>query len=202
MYGKARAIAANGAKVLAEIVPPYFNRSYKHFSSHQHAPDDPDAARLGPAVTEHNGLAYIAYPIFDMYHAVGQPLYKYLVRDLVERLMPNPVLRTDLSSSGRASLSEQADRKRHILHLLFAAPTVRGKQVPTFDGRTRVMEMIEDVQAIGPVRSSVRLPQPPNRAYDAITGEDVPLEDSGNGYYSVTLPSLRIHAAIVFEGTS
>jgi len=202
MYGRARAITANGAQVLAEIVPSYFNRSYKHFSSHQHTPDNPDAPRLGPAVTEHNGLAYIAYPIFEMYHAVGQPLYKYLVRDLIERLMPDPVLRTDLSSSGRASLAEQAERKRHILHLLFAAPTVRGKQVPTFDGKTRAMEMIEDIQAIGPVRTSVRLPRPPSRAYDAISGAEIAVEDAGNGYYAVTLPSMRIHAAIVFEGTS
>jgi hypothetical protein len=202
MYGRARAITANGAKVLAEIVPSYFNRSYRHFSSHQHTPDNPDAPRLGPAVTEHNGLAYIAYPIFEMYHAVGQPLYKYLVRDLIERLMPDPVLRTDLSSSGRASLAEQAERRRHILHLLFAAPTVRGKQVPTFDGKTRAMEMIEDIQAIGPVRTSVRLPKPPSRAYDAMSGAEIAVEDAGNGYYSVTLPSMRIHAAIVFEGTS
>ena len=202
MYGRARAIVSTGATVLAEIVPPYFNRSYRHFSSHQHTPDNPDAPHLGPAVAEHNGLAYIAYPIFDMYHAVGQPLYKYLVRDLIERLMPDPVLRTDLCSSGRASVSEQAERKRHILHLLFAAPTVRGKQVPTFDGKTRVMEMIEDVQAIGPVRASVRLPRPPTRAFDAMSGQAIAVEDSGNGYFSVTLPSMRIHAAVVFEGTS
>lgn len=202
MYGKARAITATGGEVLAEIVPPYFNRSYKHFSSHQHAPDDPDAAPLGAAVVQKGGFAYIAYPIFDMYHAMGQPLYKYLVRDLIERLMPDPVLRTDLSSSGRATVTEQAERRRHILHLLFAAPTVRGKGVRGFDGKTRVMEMIEDVQPIGPVRTSVRLPQPPSRAYDALTGEDIAVEDAGNGYYAVTLPSMRIHAAVVFEGTS
>ena len=201
MYGKARAITATGATIVAEIVPPYFNRSYKHFSSHQHAPDNPQAPRLGPAIAEHNGRAYVAYPIFQMYHAVGQPLYKYLVRDLIERLMPNPVIRTDLSSSGRASLSLQAERRRHILHLLFAAPTVRGKEVPTFDGRTRPMEMIEDIQSIGPVRTSVRLPHAPSRTYDALSGAEIAVVDEGNGYYAVTLPSLRIHAAIVFEGT-
>ena len=202
MYGKARTIAATSGTVLAEISPPYFNRSYKHFSSHQHAPDNPDAARLGPGVVEHGGMAYVAYPIFAMYHAMGQPLYKYLVRDLVERLMPNPVIRTDLTSSGRATLVEQAERRRHILHLLFAAPQVRGQSVPNGEGGTRVMEMIEDVQSIGPVSAKVRLPQAPSRVYDALSGADVPFEDAGGGYYTVTVPSLRIHTALVFEGSN
>ncbi|GLQ56445.1 beta-galactosidase trimerization domain-containing protein [Devosia nitrariae] len=202
MYGTARAINATGARVLAEIVPPYFNRSYRHFSSHQHTPDDPSAARLGPAITEHNGVAYVAYPIFSMYQAYGQPLYKYLVRGLIDRLMPDPILVTDLASSGRATVTRQADRNRHILHLLFAAPQVRGKAIPTGDGRARVMEMIEDVQPVGPVSASVRLPQPPSRVYDALSGADVPWQDAGNGYVAVTLQSLRIHSALVFEGTA
>ncbi|HTM79294.1 MAG TPA: alpha-L-fucosidase, partial [Devosia sp.] len=101
MYGTAQTIAAEGATVLAEIVPPYFNRTYAHFSSHQHAPDNPDAAPLGAGVTLHDGVAYVAYPIFAMYHAMGQPLYKYLVRGLLEKLLPDPALTTDLPSSGR-----------------------------------------------------------------------------------------------------
>ena len=202
MYGTARAIRPAGAQVLAEIAPPYFNRSYKHFSSHQHTPDDPGAARLGPAITEHNGLAYVAYPLFSMYRAYGQPLYKYLVHRLVERLMPDPILVTDLSSSGRATVTHQPERNRHILHLLFAAPQVRGKAVPAGEGRTRVMEMIEDVQPIGPVSAQVRLPRPPSRVYDALSGADIAWQDAGNGYVAVTLPSMRIHAALVFEGTA
>ena len=34
------------------------------------------AARSAPAVTLHGSVAYVAYPIFEMYHAMGQPLYK------------------------------------------------------------------------------------------------------------------------------
>jgi len=201
MYGAARAIAATGATVLAEVRRPYFNRSYKHFSSHQHTPDDPDAAPLGPAVTEHKGIAYIAYPIFEMYHAMGQPLYKYLVRDLIGRLMPDEVLRTDLSSAGRATLVRQEARKRHILHLLYATPQVRGKEVPAGAGKTRVMEMIEDVQPIGPVTASVRLPSTPSRVYEALSGAEVDWQTTPDGRVQVTLPHMRIHSAVVFEGT-
>lgn len=199
MYGVGEAIVAEGAEVLAEIGPSYFNRSYKHFSSHQHAPDDPAAASLGAAVTLKGGIGYIAYPIFRLYHAMGQPLYKYLVRGLIDRLLPSRAVVTDLPSSGRATLTRQADQKRHVLHLLYGAPQIRGKAVPSGEG-TRVMEMIEDIPTLGPVTASVRLPRTPARVYDAITGEDVPFTNGGDRV-EVRLPSLRIHTALVFEGT-
>lgn len=200
MYGVGEAITAEGAEVLAEIGPSYFNRSYKHFSSHQHAPDDPAAASLGAAVTLNGGIGYIAYPIFSMYHAMGQPLYKYLVRGLLDRLLPSRAIVTDLPSSGRATLTRQAAQQRHILHLLYGAPQIRGKAVPAGEGSTRVMEMIEDIPTLGPVMASVRLPRTPARVYDALTGEDVPFTNGGDRV-EVRLPSLRIHAALVFEGT-
>ena len=145
MYEEAMTVSATTAKVLAEIHPPYFNRTYAHYSSHQHAPDDPAAEPLGAAVTVNGTIAYIAYPIFRLYRALGQPLYKYIIRGLLDRLLPNRFLVTDLPSSGRATLTHQSRENRHILHLLYAPPQVRGKDVRLDDGSWRVMEMIEDV---------------------------------------------------------
>jgi hypothetical protein len=200
VYGVAQTVAATSAKVLAEVVPSYFNRTYKHYSSHQHAPDDPNAKPLGAAVTATDSVGYIAYPIFRIYHAMGQPLYRYVLRGLLNRLMPDPAFTSDLPSSARATLVQQANRKRHILHLLYGAPQIRGKAVPAGETGHRAMEMIEDIPALGPVTASVRLPQSPTRVYDALTGEDVPFSQTGNRV-EVRLPSLRIHAAVVFEGT-
>jgi hypothetical protein len=200
MYDDAETVTAKGAKVLAEIFPPYFNRSYKHFSSHQHTPDDPAAKAIGVAVAEHKGVAYVAYPIFRLYRAVGQPLYKYIVRGLLNRLIPDPALTTDLPSAGRATLTHQARENRHILHLLYGAPQVRGKDIRQDDGASRIMEMIEDVPALGPVSAKVRLPSPPSRVYDALTGADVAWTKLADGQIEVRLPGLHIHTALVFEG--
>lgn len=200
VYGMGQAITAEGAEVLAEIVPPYFNRSYAHFSSHQHTPDDPNAAALGAAVTATESVGYIAFPIFTIYRAMGQPLYKYLVRGLIARLLPQPAIITDLPSSGRATLTRQQKPDRHILHLLYGAPQVRGKAVPNGEGGVRVMEMIEDIPTLGPVTTSVRLATAPSRVYDAMTGEGLPFTYA-DGRAQVTIPGLRIHSAVVFEGT-
>ena len=198
VYGTAQQIVAQGAQVLGQVVPPYFNRSYQHFSSHAHAPDNTDAAPLGAAVTLYGRVGYIAYPIFGIYHNVGQPMYRHVVKALLSRLLPKPALSTDLPSAGRATLTHQAERNRHILHLLYGPPQVRGKAVPNGEG-TRVMEMIEDIPAIGPVSAAVRLSSRPARAYEAVSGQDLDVQDLGDGTYGVTLDRLRIHAAIVFE---
>jgi hypothetical protein len=199
MYDEAETITATGATVLAEIYPSYFNRTYAHFSSHQQTPDDPSATALGAAVTEHRGIAYVAYPIFRLYRAMGQPLYKYIVRGLLNRLLPEPTLLTDLPSAGRATLTQQAEKQRHILHLLYAAPQVRGKDVRSDDGPPRMMEMIEDVPAIGPVTARIRLPQPPRRVFDAISGDEMAWTQNADGRIEVVVPRLRIHTALVFE---
>lgn len=199
MYGEPQGVVADGAEVLAEISLPYFNRTYAHFCSHLHAPDDPYASSPGAAVTLSGNVAYIAHPIFSVYQSVGQPLYKYVVRGLIKKLLGSAVLETNLPSAGRAMLTRQSDRDRHILHLLYGPPQVRGKSVPNADGSLRVMEMIEDIPAIGPVKARVRLPAPPSRVYKATGGEIewVVLDDAS---IEVCLPRLHIHAAIVFEG--
>lgn len=196
VYGKAREISAAGAEVLALALPSYFNRIWAHFCSHQHAPDIPGAAPLGPLVTVKGGLAYVATPIFATYHASGQPLYRNLVAALIARFLPDPIVLTDMATTGRASVSVQGDR--HILHVWHGAPTVRGRGAWGEDGNVRVMEMIEDVQSIGPVTARVRLAAPPSRVFDAVTGLDLAWTYAG-GYGVVTLDHLRIHAAVVFE---
>jgi hypothetical protein len=197
-YGIAETIASTGADVLAEVMPPYFNRTYQHFSSHQHTPDDSSAKPLGAAVTATDAVGYIAYPIFRMYHAMGQPLYRYLVRGLINRFLPETIV-TDLPSSARLTLTRQENHRRHILHLLYGAPQVRGKAVPT-DRGTRVMEMIEDIPTLGPVTAMVALPRTPTRVYDALTGADIPFTNGGDRV-EIKLPDLRIHSAVVFEGS-
>lgn len=197
VYGQARAIKTRDAEVLALALPSYFNRSWAHFCSHQHAPDIPGASAMGPLVTVKSGFAYIATPIFGTYHASGQPLYRKLVAGLIHRFLPDPILQTNMATTGRASVSVQGNR--HILHLWHGAPTVRGRGAWGEDGKQRVMEMIEDVQSIGPVTVRVRLPKTPSRVFDALSGADLTCMPTGAGYHEVHLNHLRIHASVVFE---
>ena len=123
-----------------------------------------------------------------MYHAYGQPLYKYIMRGLIRRLMPDAVLTTDLPSSGRVTLTRQEAEGRHILHMLYGAPQVRGKAVPVQGGATRVIEMIEDVPAIGPVTAGVFLPSAARARLRCVDGRRCCLAPADDGRMEVALP--------------
>ena len=150
----------------------------------------------------HGNVAYIAYPIFGMYQAMGQPLYKYIVRGLLDRLLPDPAL-DNRPAIGRPRHAHPAGRAEAGTSCICS--TVRRRCAASAcrstTARTRVMEMIEDIPAIGPVSARVRLPQAPARVYDALTGEDVAWKRRDDGAVEVTVPRLHIHAAVVFEGT-
>ncbi|MEP3428643.1 MAG: beta-galactosidase trimerization domain-containing protein [Roseibium sp.] len=197
MYGTAETVTAVSAETLATCHASYFNRTYRHFCSHKHSPVDLDSPALSPAVTRKDGFAYVAYPIFKMYQQSGQPIYKYLVQGLLNDYLPEPILRTNLPSGGRANITRQSDKHRIIAHLLYGAPQQRGKQSPEAV-QPHPMEMIEDIPALASITASVRCDQEPARAFNVITGEDVPCyyED---GYANITVGDLHIHAAIALD---
>ena len=128
IYAPARKVTLDGGEALAEVTPPYANRSWRAFCSHQHFPDDPTAPALGPGIVATGQTGYLAWPIFDAYKRIGQPIYKYAVAALIDRLLPNRRLVTDLPSGGRASVTAQEGRT--ILHLLYGGPAVRGVAAP------------------------------------------------------------------------
>ena len=177
----AETIAAEGAEVLAEVIPSYFNRTFQHFSSHQHTPDDPKAKPLGAAVTINGAVGYIAYPIFRMYHAMGQPLYRYLVRGL-HRPAAARSGDQDRSAVLGARHADPAGRAEapHPPPALWCAAGPRQGACRPMTG-TRVMEMIEDIPDHRPAsRQASACRRPPTRVYDALTGADVPFTSGGN----------------------
>jgi hypothetical protein len=198
-YDDAPAVRACGAQVLGEIRPSYFNRTAARFCSHAHAPDDTGASALGVAVSIHDGKGYVAYPVFRLYRAVGQPIYRYLVDALIDRLMPDAMVSTDLPSAGRLTLTVQPGQQRHILHLLYGAPQLRGQAMPMPGGQTRAMEIIEDIPPIGPVSATVRLARRPSRVIEAESGQPLDWTWTADGALRITVPRLRIHAAVVIE---
>ncbi len=201
IYAPGEVFANDHATVLAEVVPPYFNRNFKHFSSHQHAPNRPDAASIGVAAAICGTVGTISHPIFSLYRLVGQPLYKYMVKALIDQLMPNSNLETTLTSGGRATVAYQVKDKRVIVHLLYGAPQIRGQSVKlNWQPVARPMEMVEDVPALGPVSFTLRLSGTPTAVYDALSRESITWEQDVDGAVVVNVPSLHIHRAIVIEG--
>ena len=89
LYERGRNVQpAKETEILAELWQPYFNRNYRHFSSHFQTP--PEKPTGYPEAILNGSVGYIAHPIFQMIRKHGARTYKELVLALVRRLLPDP----------------------------------------------------------------------------------------------------------------
>ncbi|MEA2735444.1 MAG: hypothetical protein QOE14_1895 [Humisphaera sp.] len=179
-----RVTASGGATTLAKVVEPYFDRSWRHFSSHFQTP--PDKVSKFAAAVEKKDVAYIAFPIFTAFAQHGNVPYRLLVRNILERLLPEPLLRIDAPSSTETSVTQQ--RKRTIVHVLYYSP----------ERRTEKLDLIEDVVPLFDVPMSLKLDRSPKKVYAAPAGTQIPFEYLA-GRVNLRVPEVRGHAMVVFE---
>ncbi len=165
----------------------YFNRNYLHYCSHRHTPNDPGNRHAGAVIA--GNIAYISWNIFSEYGELGSINTKFAVIDIIDKLLGDQkTLRTTLPSCGVTTLTEQAEERRYICHLLYAVTKVRGKST----------EIIEDIIPIHDTEVEIRLPSRPSRVYLAPEGREIPFEYDG-GVMKLKVDRFECHAMIVIE---
>jgi hypothetical protein len=179
-----RVTSARGGKTLATVVEPYFDRSWKHFSSHFQTPADKET-NFAAAVMK-GRVAYIAYPIFSAFHNHGNLPFKLLVRNILDLILPEPLLRIDAPSGTEATL--MAQKNRTIVHILHYSP----------QRRTQKLDLLEDIIPIFDLPLSVKLPKSPKRVYLAPEERTLPFEYL-RGRVNLRVPRVDGHAMVVFE---
>lgn len=177
---------------LVERRAPYFNRTWEHFCSHQHAPDAP--AKVSPAATLTANVAWFAHDIFTRYRQYGQPLYRDFVAAALHHLLDGklPAV-TTLPADGRINLLEQPAQKRFVAHLLYAPKSVRGASHPTAINTS--LEVIEDLIPLHHVKVELRLPRRIKTARLVPAGDPLPFTQT-DGVVSFTVPAFTAHAMI------
>jgi len=179
---------------LGTVVSPYFSRTWEHFSSHAQTPADPAAVSGLAAATVRGRVAYLAHPLFRAYQQHGYPVYRQIVGALLQRLLPNPLVRTNLPTTGEVSLLHQAagadgaSPERLICHVLHYVP----------QRRTPDLDLVEDVIPLHEVEVAVRTGWTPRAAYLAPARTGLQLTMQGS-YASVRVPRVDGHAMIVLE---
>ena len=177
------AAARDGAEVLADVKVPYFNRTWEHFCSHRHTPS---AHRVGyPGVVATGAGVWFAHPVFRQYHDNAPKWCKTLVADAIDRLLGEPLVRAEGPSALLATLNEQADERRWVLHLLHYVPERRGQAFDT----------IEDVVPLGDLKLSVRADREIAAVRTAPEGREMPFAIE-NRRIAFTLPRLDGHQII------
>lgn len=184
MYGRGERVRCIGTELGARE-NPYFNRSYKHFCSHQHTPNSGEYG--GAGMTEGQDGIYIAWDIFNDYAVSGEIHLKQITVFALDRLLgERKTLKTNLPAQGVATLMEQ--NSRQICHLLYASPVKRGNGV----------EIIEDILPVYDVSVSIRTDKNISRVYLAPQMEEIPFTYE-NGRVTAQIKKLECHQMAVFE---
>ena len=186
MYEKGvRVRPAKGTRVLAAILEPYFERTWEHFSSHCQTPFD--KVSPFPAATINKGVAYISYPVFAAFGLHASPAYRQLVGNVIDLLLPEPLLCLDAPTSTETSVMLQG--KRTIVHMLQYCPERRG---------STGIDLVEDIVPLYDVAVSLKLDKAPTRVYVAPEEENLEFRYE-DGRCLVFVPEVAGHAMIVFE---
>jgi hypothetical protein len=154
--------------VLANVIVPYFPRTYKHFCSHRQTPS---SGRVGgPAIVQRGRAIYFAHPIFAQYDRNAPRWCKTLFLNALDILLPEPLLRHGGPTTLRMTVNEQAAENRWVVHLLHYIPERRSQDI----------EVIEDVIPLYDVRVSVRVPGEVTAVACVPEGRALAYEQRGN----------------------
>ena len=167
---------------------PYFNRAPRRFCSHQHTPYDRSATETASVITP--SVAYIGWEIFTEYAEKGAVHLRNVVTDVIDRLLGDKTLTTNLPSCGVTSVAvkDTADGTQLIHQLVYAIPKVRGNGV----------EIIEDLPFTPDVTCTLATPAAPKRVYLAPAMTDLPFAYE-DGRVTYTVPGFSCSAMVVIE---
>jgi hypothetical protein len=160
--------ALPGATVLSQAITPYFNRTYRHFCSHRQTPSNGEIGY--PGIVQKGTILYFAHPVFTQYNDNAPDWAKKLVRNAVNILLPEPLLRHTGPSTLQATVAEQASQRRQIVHLLHYIPERRGQAFDTIEDVIPLYDVTVSLRVSRAIRRVTPVPQGQPLAFDTVNG--------------------------------
>lgn len=175
---------AHNADTVAYMQNPYFNRTYEHFCSHMHAPNN-DSENYPGAIIKDN-IAYIGWDIFTAYATHGHLCFKELFAYVTDRLIgESKTVSACIPDKAVLTYTRQEKCDRNILHILFAHTTLRGQKT----------EVIEDTVPLYNVKCTVRCDKTPQKISLVPYGNKLKFDFDGTNAMFV-VPEVNIHQMV------
>jgi hypothetical protein len=191
--------AQPAAEVLYEIIEPYFERSWNHFSGHDYTPADvrptPSGA-AGAAVILHGRTGTFAAPIFTAIGRHAATAYQDALGTLLDRLLPDPLLR----AAGPAHLETAVvdTPGSRVVHLLSFVASRQAEGVSPITGQTEGIDLVDDPFPLVDLPISVRSPAAPRSVI--LQPHGIPLAwEHRDGRVRATVTIADGHGMIVIE---
>jgi hypothetical protein len=184
-YSRGVAITAGpDAEVLAETVASYFDRSWRHFTSHLQAPSS--GRVTGPAIVQHGRCVYFAHPVFTQYERNAPPWFAAHVAAALDRLLPDRLVRHDGPSTVQVTVNAQ--QGRWAVHVLHYIPERRAAEFDTVNDVIPLHDLTIRLQVPAPVRAVTLEP----------AAQRLPYSET-DGVLTLTLPRVDGHALVCVQ---
>lgn len=203
MYQRSRRLTVTDGESLGDIYDPYFNRTWDHFCSHQHAPALPHSSGFACGTRKGNVL-YLAHPVFSIYRSFGQvALRQYIGKTLRCLLAEDESLGLrNFPSTARVTLMHQPQERRYVLHLLHAHIVNRGGESDLHGGnaagRQKSYEVIEEFLPLYDIGISLRRDKSIQSVRLEPQGTDLRYQVVGDTL-QLALPEMHHHQMIVIR---
>jgi hypothetical protein len=172
------------AETVVELVFPYFERTYSHFSGHSYTP--PDKASGRAAVSQVSRVIVLAVPLLAAVAEEGNDQYRAVIGECLRRLLPAPMLRVGGPVHLETSVVE-TDYASAVHLLSFLPARLAGE-----------LDLVNDAFPLVDVEVALRMEEAPRSARLQPAGRD--LRFSYEGGYGVTrVTVLDGHAMVVFD---
>jgi len=186
-YGASSLVAVRKAgRKFGSLVSSYFNRDYNHFTSHQQSPAD--KVMKNPLAAQNGRVIYFAPEIFTGYRRHAYPVYKTLVANTLNLLLPEPMVRWEAPAAMEISLTKQRKPVRTNVHLVNYQTQRRHAEI----------EYIEKIWPAKDIKLSIRTGKKPGRVY--LVPEKTGLAfNFADGYTSFVVPEVFSHRIVAIE---
>lgn len=183
MYRRGESISpVREGETVLEARAPYFTRQGIRFCSHIYTPSA--KGDTFPAAVRGRNTVLFAHPLFEQYRACAPIWCKLLVRNAVDLLLTERLVRHNGPSSLSVQILHQPDLERYCVHLLTYIP-VR---------KSATIDIIEERNTVCGVRMEFHLPHRIKRAFFVMREEELEIRDG-----AVTIPRIDGYGILVLS---
>lgn len=189
IYGANVELKAAKGKSLGKVYYPYFNRTLRHFCSHQHTPNRLEESGFDAGVIYGN-LAAFAHPVFSVYRKNGAVALRQYVTKTIEFLLGEKrIIRSSLPSVARVAVAEDPVNRREIIHLLYANIVKRGENT----------EVIEDLPSLNDIELELNPSHPVGKVKLEPQGKETAFLKTNTGSVKLKVGSFTCHQMVSLE---
>lgn len=205
MYAASQRLKVSSGESLGVVHDPYFNRSYQHFCSHQHTPFRPEPSGFDWGVRT-DKITYLSHPVFSIYRGYGAVNVKTMVVKALEHMLGDDIMvKSNLPSTARVVLNQQAQDQRYVLHLLFANTISRGGSMNlsggTLSGDGLNIQVIEELLPLHQTELDVQLDEQVHSVTLEPQGEAIDFVQE-KGRVRCVVEKFSCHQMVVFHTQS